>query len=102
MSPRQMEKMMSKLGMRQQEIPANEVIIRGPKEIIIKNPHVIKVNMMGQETFQITGNVSEGGGISKEDIMTVSLQANVSEKEAEEALKKSDGDLAEAIMNLQK
>lgn len=102
MNPRQMQKMMNKMGMKQEEIPASEVIIKGPKEIIIKNPHVLKVNMMGQETFQITGNVSEGSGISKDDILTVSVQAEVSEDDALKALEETKGDLAEAIMNLQK
>jgi len=102
MNPRQMQKMMNKMGMKQEEIPASEVIIKGPKEIIIKNPHVLKVNMMGQETFQITGEVSEGSGISKDDVLTVSVQAGVNEEEALSELEKTKGDLAEAIMNLQK
>lgn len=101
-NPKQMQKMMNKLGMKQEEIPASEVIIKGPKEIIIKNPHVMKVNMMGQETFQITGEPSEGSGISRDDVLTVSAQAGVDESDARKALEESDGDLAEAIMKLQK
>lgn len=101
-NPKQMQKMMNKMGMKQEEIPASEVIIKGPKEIIIKNPHVVKVNMMGQETFQITGEASEGSGISKDDVLTVSAQAGVSEENALKALEESKGDLAEAIMKLQK
>jgi nascent polypeptide-associated complex subunit alpha len=102
MNPKKMQKMMNQMGMKQEEIPASEVIIRGPKEIIIKNPHVLKVNMMGQETYQITGESSEGKGISKDDVLTVSTQAAVSEEDAQKALEESDGDLAEAIMKLQK
>ncbi len=102
MNPRQMQKMMNKMGMKQEEIPASEVIIKGPKEIIIKNPHVVKVNVMGQETYQITGEASEGSGISKDDVMTVSVQAGVSEEDALKALEKTKGDLAEAIIDLQK
>jgi nascent polypeptide-associated complex subunit alpha len=102
MNPRQMQKMMNKLGMKQEEIPATEVIIKGPKEIIIKNPNVLKVNMMGQETFQITGDISEGTGIGKDDVLTVATQAGVDESEAKKALEESNGDLAEAIMKLQK
>ena len=97
-----MQKMMNKMGMKQEEIPASEVIIKGPKEIIIKNPHVVKVNVMGQETYQITGEASEGSGISKDDVMTVSVQAGVSEEDALKALEKTKGDLAEAIIDLQK
>jgi nascent polypeptide-associated complex subunit alpha len=102
MNPKKMQKMMNQMGMKQEEIPASEVIIKGPKEIIIKNPHVLKVNMMGQETYQITGEASEGSGISKDDVLTVSTQAAVSEEDAQKALEESDGDLAEAIMKLQK
>ena len=58
--------------------------------------------MMGQETFQISGEISEGSGISEEDILTVSDKAEVSEEEARKALEETDGDLAEAIMKLQK
>ena len=94
---------MSKMGVKQEDIPASEVIIKSPgKEIIIKNPNVVKVNMMGQETYQITGEVSEGSGISEDDILTVADKAEVSEDEALKALEKHKGDLAEAIMDLKK
>ena len=102
-NPKQMEKMMSQIGVKQEEIRASEVIIKAhDKNIIIKNPHVMKINMMGQESFQVSGETTEGIGISRDDIMTVALQADVSEKEAEEALRETNGDLAEAIMKLQK
>ena len=60
MNPRKMQQMMKKMGIQQVEIPATEVIIKGEeKEIVITDPQVSKVNMMGQETFQITGQVEE-------------------------------------------
>ena len=40
------------------------------------------------------------GGIRKEDIAIVAAQAGVTEEEAENALKESDGDLARAILYL--
>lgn len=99
-NPRQMEKMMRQMGVKQEEIDASEVIIKAKdKTIIIKNPQVSKVNMMGQESFQITGEIEEST-ISEEDIKTVAEQSNVSLKEAENALKKTNGDLAEAILIL--
>ncbi len=101
-NPKKMQKMMNQMGMKQEEIQASEVIIKGPKEIIIKNPQVMKVDMMGQETFQISGEISEGSGISEDDILTVADKAEVSEADALKALQESDGDLAEAIMKLQK
>ena len=99
--------MMKQLGIQQVDIPAIEVIIRTEnKEIIISNPSVAKVNMMGQDTFQIMGKVHErekdtGVSISEEDVKTVMEQAGVSEKKAREALEAANGDLAEAIIKLQ-
>ena len=77
------------------------------KEIVISNPSVAKVNMMGQETFQITGEVHEESissapEISEEDVKTVATQAHVSEGKAKEALEETHGDLAQAILHLQK
>ncbi|MBS3172341.1 nascent polypeptide-associated complex protein [Candidatus Woesearchaeota archaeon] len=101
MNPKQMNKMMQRMGIRQEEIDAEEVIIKTKeKNIIIKNPSVTKVDMMGQKTFQIMGEISEESSISEEDIKTVAEQANVSKEKAKEALKKHNGDLAEAILSL--
>ena len=102
-NPKQMQKAMKRLGIQQQEIDAEEVIIRcKDKELVIKNPQVSKVNMMGQETFQVIGDVEEHQGILKEDIETVAEQADVSLKEAEKSLKENNGDLAAAILSLKK
>ena len=106
MNPRQMKKMMQRMGIQQQEIDADLVIIKsGNKETIISEPNVVKVNMMGQETFQITGNISERDAstepeISEDDIKTVMEQASVNEEKARAALEASDGDLAKAIIEL--
>ena len=59
-NPRDMQKAMKRLGIKQEEIDAELVIIKtADKDFVIKNPHVSKVNMMGQETFQITGDITE-------------------------------------------
>ncbi|MBI2662539.1 nascent polypeptide-associated complex protein [Candidatus Woesearchaeota archaeon] len=105
-NPRQMQQMMRKMGIQQTEINATEVIIKtADKEIIITNPSVAKVNMMGQETFQISGEIHErmhstSPEISDEDIKTVMEQANISRSAAKHAIEEADGDLAQAIMNL--
>ena len=60
-NPREMQKAMKRLGIRQEEIDANLVIIKTHGgDIIIKNPQVSRVNMMGQETFQIAGELVSG------------------------------------------
>jgi len=106
MNPRKMQAMMRKMGIQQVEIPANEVIIKtDDKEIVITEPQVSKVNMMGQETFQVVGNITEKAvsaepEINKDDIKTVMQQASCSEEEAIKAIKQANGDLAEAILKL--
>lgn len=105
-NPRQMQQAMKKMGIQQTEIPATEVIIKTEdKEIIISNPSVQKVNMMGQESFQISGNVEERElssqpEISEDDIKTVMDQTGSDSETARKALEEANGDLAEAILKL--
>ncbi len=95
---------MKRMGIAQQEINATEVIIRTPeREIIIHRPQVSKVNMMGQETFQVVGAVEERplvAEIQEEDIKTVIAQTSCSEDRAREALIRANGDIAAAILSL--
>ena len=106
MNPRVVEQAMKRMGIKQVEIPSSEVIIKSEgRDIVISNPKVLKVNMMGQDSFQITGSVQEKAAaveISEDDVKTVSAQAGVSEDEARKVLEASGGDLAAAIMELGK
>ena len=83
-----------------------EVIIRlEDKELIIPNAEVSLMNVMGQETYQVTGKaqeveIEEELIIPDEDIEMVANQAGVSKDEAEQALIDTNGDLAEAILKL--
>lgn len=102
-NPRQMQKMMQRMGMQQQEVEASEVIIRtSEKDFVFRQPNVSKVNVMGQETWQIVGKAEERArqSFTDEDVKTVMEQAHVAEERAREALNASKGDLAEAIMGL--
>lgn len=100
-NPKMMKQAMKRMGITQEDIDAQEVIIKtSGKDIIIRNPQVAKVNMAGQETFQISGDITEVGAISEDDIKTVASQANVSAEAARKALEESGGDLAEAILKL--
>jgi len=104
LNPKQIEKAMKRMGVQTQEIEAEEVIIRTKdKEIVISNPQVAKVNMMGQDTFQISGEVSEHPKekFSSEDIKMVMEQTNATEDEARKALEET-GDIAESILKLKK
>jgi len=99
MNPQLMKQAMKKMGIKQEEIDAEEVIIKlKDKNIVIKNPNVSKINMQGNETFQIMGDVTEESS-NEEDIKTVMDQTGCSEEEAKDALEKYD-DIAEAILNL--
>ena len=101
---KQLQQAMKKMGMKQEEIPATEVIIKTPKgDIIIKEPEVSKVNMMGQESFQISGKIVEQDSvpeITEDDVKTVMEQAHVDYESAKEALIITKGDIAQAIMGL--
>ncbi|MFW6378753.1 MAG: nascent polypeptide-associated complex protein [Nanoarchaeota archaeon] len=108
MNSRQMKQAMKKMGVQQEELEAQQVIIRlADKDIIIDNPDVAKVNMMGQETFQVAGGeMSEqerdtSVSINEEDVATVTEQAGVDDNRARQALEAAGGDIAQAIMDLQ-
>ena len=101
-----MAQAMRKMGIQQVEIEATEVIIKCPdKQIIINNPQVSKVNMMGQETFQIVGQpeeqpLSSEPDINEDDIQTVMDQTGTSKEKAKDSIEKNEGDLAKAILDL--
>ncbi|MEE9323312.1 MAG: nascent polypeptide-associated complex protein [Candidatus Aenigmarchaeota archaeon] len=103
-NPRQMERMMKQMGIQSTNIEAEEVIIKTPdKDIVISDPQVSKVKAMGQETFQITGEISERPkeGIGEDDVEMVAEQAGVSKEEAKAMLEETK-DIAEAIMRFKK
>ncbi len=109
MNPKQMEKMMKQMGIKSENIDAQDVVIRcADKEMIITNPSIQKVNMMGQVSFQISGEVSERAidedapKYTDDDIQMVMDQTNCEKNEAIDALKETDGDIAEAILILTK
>ena len=93
---------MKQLGIAQEEIDASRVVIEKSDggKLIVENPNVTKIKMQGQETFQISGEISEESGISEDDVQTIIEKTGVSEKPARETLEKNGGDLAEAIMEL--
>ncbi|MBS3134615.1 nascent polypeptide-associated complex protein [Candidatus Woesearchaeota archaeon] len=100
-NPKQMEKMMKQLGMKQQHIDARVVIIRlDDKELIIKNPEVLKVNMMGQETFQITGKIEEKELLDEGDVSLIQKESGCTREEAIKTLKENNGDIAASIIAL--
>lgn len=106
LNPKDLQKAMQRMGIQQQDVNAVEVIIRcEDKDIVIAEPQVAKVNMMGQETWQVTGAAvekprSSEPDIKEEDVQTVMEQTGASKDAAQEAIKAAKGDLAEAILKL--
>lgn len=106
MNPRDLAKAMQRMGIQQQEVEAQEVIIRcQDKDIVIQNPQVSKVNMMGQETWQVVGEAKEQQrssepDISEDDVKTVMDQTGASREDALAAIEKENGNLAQAILSL--
>jgi len=103
-NPKQMQGMMKKMGISQEDIPAEKVIIEKTdgSKIVINEPSVQKIKMQGQETFQIAGIISEETakvGVSEEDIKAIVEKTGVSEDVAKESLERT-GDLAESILEL--
>jgi len=107
LNPKKMQAVMKQMGINQEEIPANKVIIEtSDKNLIINNPSVTKINMQGQTNFQISGDISEEEQEESEqinegeDIQTIIEKTGCSKEEAAIELEKANGDLTEAILSL--
>ncbi|MEK6875695.1 MAG: nascent polypeptide-associated complex protein [Nanoarchaeota archaeon] len=106
LDPKKMQAVMKQMGISQVEIDASEVIIKKTDntQIIIENPSVTKINMQGQDSFQISGEIREESikeePFSEKDIKTIMEKTGCTEKQAKEVLESVDGDLAEAILEL--
>ncbi len=115
-NPRQARRMMEKMGMKMDAVAdAKEVIIRRENtELVIENPQVTVMQFQGQKIYQVMGTSSYERPItvieevelekpiqvSQEDIQLVAAQAGVSYEVAKKALEQTNGDLAQAILNL--
>ena len=103
---KQMQQAMKKMGVKQEDIVASRVIIeREDGKIIFDDPSVQNMVMMGQESFQISGEyrfepLDTTPDVSEEDIKTVMEQTSCTKEQAESAILKYKGDLAQAILEL--
>ena len=99
--PKKMQAMLKQMGMQQENIVASRVIIeRSDGNIVIENPSIQKIKLHGEESFQITGNVTEQNEkFTEEDIKLVSEKTGKTYEEAKNALQEKN-DIAEAIMSL--
>jgi len=110
---RDAKRMMQKMGMKLDEIEGvTEVLIRtSTREIVIEEPIVTSVVVQGQRMYQVTGGSSHERTpsaepappeIPEEDVRLVAEQTGKTPDEAKAALRESGGDLALAIVKLQK
>jgi len=101
---KQIQAMMKQMGMSQEEIEASKVTIEKSDgtNIVIENPHVTKLNVKGQVSFQIIGDLKEEAGkpFTEEDIKQVMEKTECTESQAKRALENANGDIAEAILEL--
>ncbi len=100
MDPKKMAGMMKKLGINQEEIPAERVIIeKADGNLVINNASVQKIEMQGNVSYQITGDTSEESGISEDDVKLIMEKTGKSGTEVKKVLEET-GDIAEAIVKL--
>jgi nascent polypeptide-associated complex subunit alpha len=107
-SGREAVRMMQRMGIEAKELEGVEQVIikTASKQIVIDGPSVTAVTVQGQTVFQVAGGnareelIGEEEALPREDIELVAQQANVSLDEAKEALKRTGGDLAQAILLL--
>ncbi len=101
MDPKMVKMAMKKLGIKQEDIGASRVIIEtlDNKKIIINHPAIQKIDMAGNVSFQISGDISEEK-FSDEDINIVVEQTGASKDKAKRSLEKNNGDLAKTILEL--
>ncbi|ABR56476.1 nascent polypeptide-associated complex protein [Methanococcus aeolicus] len=117
---RQMQKMMSDMGMDSKDIKVLKITMELEDKIMVfEKPKVQVMDVMGNKTYTITGrakNIKKDDikaeqkeqikdeevklDITKEDIEMVVNQCEVSEEEAKKVLEECNGDIAEAILKL--
>ncbi len=106
--PSQLEKMMKQMGLEMEELSGvQEVVIKlSDKELVISNPQVQITEAKGHKTYQVIGDAEEREleaepEIDDDDIEMVMEKGGVDRETAEEALEETDGDIAEAIVNIE-
>jgi len=102
MDPRQLKKIMQRMGMSVSEIEGvEEVIIKTPEaDYIFKDAEVTVMDVKGQKTYQIAGSPDIVKKMSEEDAKLVAEKTGKSIEEARKALEKAGGDIAQAIIDL--
>ena len=111
MNSREVKRMMAQMGIKSVDITdVKKVVMEGAaKDYVIENPQVMMIESQGEKYFQISGAMKEVAKqaasspqvqYNDDDIKLVMEQAKVDRSKAIEALKKADGEVAQAIIDL--
>ena len=102
MDPKNMQKMMKQMGIKSEDIDSSKVVIelKDGGRLVVFEPSVVQIEMQGQKTFQISGKVHEESDAGEDDIKMVMEAAGCSREDAQNALRDTGGDIAEAIIQL--
>lgn len=105
--PKQLKKMMERMGIQSEEVPANRVVIeQDTVDIVIDNPQIVAIDAQGSRSFQISGEIRQVEKevrveVTQEDIDLVKAQTGVQEEQLiRSTLEECKGDIAQAIMKL--
>lgn len=104
---KQMERAMRQMGVKMEELEGvREVVIKlDDREIVLPNAQVVRTEMTGQRSYQVSGQEFERKPElepAEDDIKLVMEQTGAGREEATQTLKETSGDIAEAILKLKK
>ncbi|MGC8586906.1 MAG: nascent polypeptide-associated complex protein [Candidatus Micrarchaeia archaeon] len=109
LDPRTIKSILDSMGIKSEEINALRVTIEGTdRDIIISSPQIIVMEQNGMRIFQIMGSVQEKPKelkieITDDDIELVREQTGIADSEViRKALEETNGNIAEAIIRLNK
>jgi len=114
MNLRDLKRMMKRMGIDVEEMPGVKTVTLtvSDREIVLKNPQVTVMKVQGKKIYQIVSSSEEvlsteeakvsEVNFSEDDIAFVMSQTGVDKTIAIQALKQSNGDIAQAILLLEK
>ncbi|EQD30159.1 nascent polypeptide-associated complex protein [mine drainage metagenome] len=111
MNSREVKRMMAQMGIKSVDMTDVKKVVMeaAAKDYVIENPQVMMIEARGEKYLQISGSMKEipkqAGAApnvqyNEDDIKLIMDQAKVDRSSAIDALKKADGEVAQAIINL--
>jgi nascent polypeptide-associated complex subunit alpha len=101
MDVRNIQKLMKQMSTEELPVTRADFLLENGKILRIEKPAVTKMQVMGQITYQVTGDAKEvSGGAAEDDVQMVVAGAGCSEEDARKALTENGGDIAAAILKL--